>query len=328
MASGRCPKQFVPLFGDKSLFRLTCERLIPLVSPTRILVVTGRQHRRSVLQQAGFLKSSQLILEEMGRNTATSIALAALRIRALHGDGVMVVAPADHWIASPATYRRTVKAGIDVVRRTGTLMTVGITPRSADTGFGYIRPVGPALEGGARRVSTFIEKPHRTRARHMVTSGRYLWNSGIFIWRASTILDELTRHHRGVTRPLRAWASRAGKGPWTVPRRVLSRIEAVPIDRAVLERSRSVMVLRGNFGWTDLGNWDAFGSLLKKDRKGNAASGSHLFIDSSGCLAVNEGGLTALIGLKDVIAVRAGTTVLVCHRESVQSVRQIAERLR
>jgi mannose-1-phosphate guanylyltransferase/mannose-6-phosphate isomerase len=318
------PKQFLPLLGKRSLFQDAHDRLRALVGRDRILVVTGRCHVPWVRRQAPSLPTEQVIAEEIGRNTAASVALAALWIRARFGDGVMVVTPSDHFISPASGFRSTLIRGIGAVRRAGALLTIGVRARTPETGFGYIRPGRREVQPGVRRVTRFVEKPARVRAASMVRSGRYLWNTGIFVWRASGILQALHRHAPAVLRPLDAWAARLRPGHWLVPSSLLRQVQGLPIDRAVLERSRDLLVTGSSFQWSDLGNWSALFDLMRLDRSGNGALGRLLTIDASGCLGVNPEGTTVFVGVKDIVAARSGDAVLVCHRDAAQRVREIS----
>ena len=321
------PKQFLNLIGSRSLFQQAYQRLAPLVRDGDVLVVTGARHAGWIRRQAPSITASRILVEEIGRNTAVSIALAALWIRKSHGDAIMVVLPSDHWIASVAAFRSTLRTGIEAVRRTGRLVTIGIPARTPEPGFGYILPARAAGGRGLQRVARFVEKPDIGRARRMVRSGRYLWNSGIFIWRATTILEQLRRHLPAVVRPLESWAARRRRPSWKVPAALLRRLPAEPIDRAVLERTGDLLVTRARFRWSDLGNWSSVADLLRKDREGNAAIGGLEARDASGCLAVSRGGLTVLLGVRNLVVVREGAAVLVCTRSAAQRVREIAGRV-
>jgi mannose-1-phosphate guanylyltransferase len=155
-----------------------------------------------------------------------------------------------------------------------------------------------------------------------------LWNSGIFIWKASTILEQLVRRRPDIAAPIENWTRHAPRGQWRVPTSVLMRVPRVPIDRAVLEGSKDVLVLRAPFAWSDVGNWDALGSLLPADARGNSAIGDVLAMDADRCLGVNENGLTVFVGVKEIVAVYSRGTLLVCHRDAVQNVRQVVRDLR
>jgi mannose-1-phosphate guanylyltransferase/mannose-6-phosphate isomerase len=322
------PKPFQALLGGKSLFRRTYERIAPLVGRGNVVVVAGSGHVPLVLRQAPEIPRDRIIAESTGRDTAVSIALAALWIRQRYDDGIMVVLPADHWIEPTGAFRATLALGIEAVRRSGGLLTVGVPARTADTGFGYILPAGRRVAPGVRTVQRFVEKPEKSVAKRMVRSGRFLWNSGIFLWRARSILEELRRLCPAIAGPAEHWARGRLRGPWNVPANLLRRLPAAPIDRAVLEHSRNVLVARATFRWLDLGNWSAIGRLLRGDRRGNSGLGRVLAIDSTGCLGVNPGGLTVFLGAEDVVAVRAEEVLLVCHRDAAHRVKDVVERLR
>lgn len=328
LARAAQPKQFLPLFGRRSLFSLTCQRIAPLIPASRTLVVASARHARWVREQAPRLPSANLILEGLGRNTAAAIALAALWIRSRSGDGVMVVLPADHWIEPASKLRSAIRRAIAAVRGTNGLATIGVTPRGPETGFGYIRPIRGDAGGGLARIAGFVEKPDLARARRMVASGRYLWNSGIFVWGSGAIIQELRRHRPDVLRPLGRWAESAPTQSWSVPSSVLLRIPAVPIDRAVLERSENVRVARGWFSWSDLGTWSALGERLARDGNGNARDGRLCAFDSRECIAYNPDGLSVLVGVRDLVVARSGDALLVCHRGAVQTLREIPGLLR
>ena len=177
------------------------------------------------------------------------------------------------------------------------------------------------------KVAAFVEKPQTDQAVRMMRSGRFLWNTGIFVWRASTLLEELGRWCPGVAIPLETWAARRRRR-WRVPAGVLRRIEAQPIDRAVLERSKRVLVMRATFRWSDVGTWTTLGGALLGSPGGRASLGAVVTLNGKRCLGVNPTGLTVFIGVQDLIVVRSGTSVLVCAVRSDQDVRSVQPRLR
>lgn len=181
---------------------------------------------------------------------------------------------------------------------------------------------------GVFAVRRFIEKPSAARARRFASSDSYLWNCGIFIWRTEVVLGELRRFSPNLVRTAERWTKRAAGTSWTVPAAVMRRLPASPVDRAVLEKSSIAAVVRAAFRWSDVGNWDAYAGILSTDRRRVAATGRMVAIRSAGCVGVNQGGLSVFVGLDDVVAVRAGNTVLVCHRRSAQHVREAVKRVR
>jgi len=328
LARASRPKPFLPLVQGQSLFRLTYERIAPLTGLRHVVVVAAAEHRSWVRRQAHEVAADRLLLEERGRNTAAAVAAAALWVRARSPNGIMIVLPSDHFITPVAVFRAAMRRAVRAADGGGGLVTIGVPARHPDTGFGYIRPTKRLVAPGIHRVSLFAEKPGAARARAMVRSGRYLWNSGIFVWKAEAILDELGRHAPEVLEPLASWARHRRAGPWRIPARILRRVPSLPIDKAVLEKSTRTLVQRATFRWSDLGNWDALGDILPRDRRGNGGIGRVVAFGSSGCLGVSEGGLTVFVGVSDLAAVRSGDVLLVCHRRSAQQVREIAQRFR
>ncbi len=305
---------------------MTWDRVRPMVDG-RVLVVCGSDHVSLVRRQVPALTRPQIIVEGTGRNTAASIALAALWILRHVPDAVMLVLPSDHWIERQNVFRAVLRRGAAVVRRRGGLLTLGVPARTPDTGFGYIGPFGRRVAPGVRVAKGFVEKPGADVARRMLRTGSVYWNSGIFIWRATAVLGALRRQRPSVLRPLEAWARKEAGETWSIPASVLNRAEAVPIDRAVLERSGDLIVMRASFGWSDLGNWEALGGALGQNGSGNASMGDLLALDARRCMAVNDGGFTVLMGVRDIIAVRSGNVMLVSDRTSAQRVREVVARL-
>ena len=328
LARADSPKQFLPLLGDRSLFRQTCDRVFPLLGPGRVLVVAGERHLRWIRLQAPEIPRANILLEGAGRNTAASVGLAALRLRVPAGDAIMAILPADHQVGPDATFRSALRRAVEAVRRTDGLLTFGVKPRSADAGLGYIRPGSVPLLRGIFPVRAFVEKPPARRARRMIDAGTHFWNSGIFVWRAGRILDELRRLRPEIVLPLARRVTSRSRGPWRIPAAVMRRLPSTPIDRAVLERSDRVIMMRASFRWSDLGTWSALWEALPKDRFGNAASGRMMAFDAGRCLGVNPAGLTVFLGVKDVSVVRSGDVVLVLSRGSHPRVRGLVERFR
>lgn len=320
------PKQFLDILPGETLFQQACRRGALVAGRKRVLVVIGRAHLRWVRRQAPWIPPSRIIVEGAGRNTAASVALAAHWIRAHEGDGVMVVIPSDHWIAPLSAFRRDVSKACLVARRAGALVTIGVPARSPDTGFGYIRPSGWRLDGAARRVESFVEKPPPAVARRLVAGKRSLWNSGLFVWKASSIVSALERCRPGLARAARRVLPTRTAGPWRLSERAMRRIETAPIDKAVLERIDTLYVVRATFGWSDLGNWNALADQLPMDGHGNRSVGRVIAIDASRCVTIGRGGLITLVGVRDLVVIQNKGVVLVCARDTIGKMRD-AQRL-
>jgi mannose-1-phosphate guanylyltransferase len=327
MAGSERPKPFLPLLGGTSLFRRTCERVFPLVTPRNTVVVTGTGQVRWVHREAPEIPPENVIAEETGRSTAVAIALATAWIRRRTPGAVMIVLPADHWVAPLGSFLRTLRRAVGAAGRTGSLVTIGVQARGVETGLGHIVASAAARTGGARAVARFVEKPSPALARRLLRSGSLRWNSGIFVWTVEAIERELRRWHPVAARLAERWARGPGRRSRTVPASLLRRAPGLPIDRAVLERTDRLLVVPADFRWSDLGTWASLAEHLPRDRRGNGGLGRMLALDAESCTAVSREGVIAFVGVRDLIAVRSGDDVLVCHRSAAQRVRVVAERV-
>jgi mannose-1-phosphate guanylyltransferase/mannose-6-phosphate isomerase len=317
------PKQFLPLLGEHSLLQMTWLRLAGLPGADAPLVVANEEHRFMVaeqLRQVG-CNPAALILEPVGRNTAPAIAVAALQAIADGADPVLLVLPSDHVIADEVGFRAAVLAALPAAE-SGKLVTFGIVPSAAETGYGYIE-AGPG--DGVRPVLAFVEKPDLATAEKYLASGAYFWNSGMFAFRASRYLEELARNQ-----PLMIEAAREALAKASVDadflrldRAAFIACPADSIDYAVMEKTADAAVLPIAVGWNDVGSWSALWSVVEQDEDGNAHRGDVLARDCRNTLAISDKRLVALIGLTDVVVVDTDDAVLVAHKDRVQEVKDI-----
>ena len=299
------PKQFLPLVTDAPLLRDALERLAPLVPPERTLVLTNASLVPGVRALAPTLPADNVIAEPRPAGTAAALAWAAHVISQRDSrDAVMISVHADWAIGDPAAFRDTLAAASAAAAATRSLVTVGIVPSRADPGFGYIEPGAPA-PAGARTVQRFVEKPTRERAEQMWRDG-YLWNSGIFVWRAGDFLDEV----RALTPEVSAALPAADAGEAGLEA-FFAAVTPVSVDVGVLERSRRVLVIPGDFGWDDVGTWGALRRVRSADAAGNAASGAVHACDASGNVVHAERGTVVLFGVHDLVVVVKEGLVLV-----------------
>ena len=323
----RVPKQLLPILGGRSLLQTTVARLTPPIPRRRVLVVTGRAQASGVRAQLRALPAGAVLVEPEARNTAAAITLAALHVGRTHPDAVMAVLPADHAIGPVATFRADLSLALDVAGRSGSLVTFGLAPTHAETGYGYILP-GEPMRGGRGRIAwvdTFIEKPERVRAETLVAEGRALWNSGIFAWRVDVILGELRARLPEMVATLEGALER---GPRALAAAYRS-LPAVSIDTGVLERAARVAVVRARFRWSDVGSWSALEPFWSVSGNGhNAISGHALAIDSRGCVVDSPKRLVALLGVEDLVVVDTQDALLVCRKDRAQDVRLVVEELR
>lgn len=325
------PKQALRLLGERSLFQMAVDRLDGLFPPERILVITRAEHAAALREQAPQLPAGNFIEEPEGRGTGPAIGLAALHVQQRDPQAVMAVLTADHNIADVAGFQRALRAA-QAVALQGHLVTLGITPGFAATGYGYIERGAtlPPAEGlPAYRLARFVEKPDPETARRMFASGEYAWNSGMFIWQIERIMQEFERQMPNLFAALQTLRPHLG-GPAYADtlRQTWPGVQKQTIDYGVMEGARDAAVLPVEIGWADVGSWASVYELMPADERGNRWTGPHLAFDTADTLAVNTERLVALIGVSGLVVVDTPDALLICPREREQEVKQIVERLR
>lgn len=328
----RRPKQLLALTAEaSSLLQLTTDRLQPLIPPDRQWVITSADLADAVRAELPRLPASQVLGEPMGRNTAPAVALAAALLLERGEDAVFFVLPSDHVIGPREVFQNALRDAADLARREAVLVTFGIVPTRAETGYGYIETGDPLADATpARRVARFREKPDRATAEDYLASGRHLWNSGMFAWRASVVADGLERHAPGLLGPLRALARSVAAGTTGFAAALEQAYEALPsisIDYALMERADNAVVLPAAFQWNDVGHWLALRELNVPDAAGNAGRGRVVAIDAHDNIVHGEGRLTALLGVRDLVVVTTDRVTMVCPAERAQDVKLLLDRV-
>jgi mannose-1-phosphate guanylyltransferase len=324
----RRPKQFLAIDGRRTMLQETAYRLRGLIPPAQIIVVAPRQLAALVRRQLPTLPRENLIIEPAARGTAACLVLAAAWIARRHPDATMAVFPADHVVRAAAQFRRCVRRAFEVAEHDDCLVTFGIRPTSAETGYGYVA-VGTALRRSAPLVhwaQRFVEKPNLATARRFLTSGRHLWNSGMFVWRIAVLRAALQRHARNLARELDALADPRAAVVASA-RRAYRSLPIVSIDVALMERAARVAVVTATFDWSDVGSWAAMAGLWGVDARGNASRGAALLVDCRDSIVYGTTRLVAVVGADDLIVVDSADAVLVCPRPRAQEVRRIVEAL-
>lgn len=315
------PKQLLPLASERPLIVDTIRRIMPLVPPERLRVLTGERLKDPILSLASALADQNFLLEPRARGTAPVLAWAAHEIVRRDPDAVMVSLHADHVINPGDAFRDRISGVAAVAAESDELFTIGVEPDRPETGYGYIR-VGDALDAEADiyEVGDFVEKPDPDTAREYLLRGGYLWNSGIFLWRARTLLDQLGRH----TPELAGLLSLLDDGD------VDAFFEAAPnlsIDEGLLERSDRVAVARANFRWDDVGAWDAVGRTHPTDADGNIAIGDARVVDSKDCIAWADDGSIVVFGGSGLVVVRSGGITFVAPSDRAGELKELLARI-
>ncbi|MEE6257614.1 mannose-1-phosphate guanylyltransferase [Plantactinospora sonchi] len=335
------PKFLHALTGtEASLLQATVDRLGPLTTPERTMVVTGAAHVAAVARQLTGLPEENILVEPSPRDSCAAIALAASVIAIREPSAVMGSFAADHLIGDPAAWVSTVRQAITGAEQ-GLLMTVGITPTRPETGYGYLQ-CGELIDGGPlRRVEEFKEKPATEVAQEYVRSGRYLWNASMFVWRVDVFLGELARQqpalHAGLTTIAQSWDTPERED---VLGAVWPTLPKISVDYAVMEGAAAagrVATVPGDFGWNDVGDFDTLGEVLPADGSGNVVLGADTVEPKPGVLlrdcerlvvVPHSGRLVAALGVRDLIVVDTPDALLVCPRDRAQDVKKLVDELK
>jgi mannose-1-phosphate guanylyltransferase/mannose-6-phosphate isomerase len=331
------PKQLLPLVGKLTMLQDTVARMQGLPDVSAPIVVCNDSHRFMVAEQLreARIPAQAIILEPVGRNTAPAVAIVALvaveRARTARDGGdpdpVLLVLPADHVLRDVPAFQHAIQAGRAAAEQ-GKLVTFGVVPDRAETGYGYIRRA--AGTGPAYAVQQFVEKPDAATAARYVASGEYYWNSGMFMFRATAYLAELRRHAPAMLAACET-AIAAAKHDLDFTRLPADEFAACPsdsIDYAVMEKTQLAVVVPLDAGWSDVGSWSALQDVLPRDPSGNVTAGDVLTEGTTGCYLHSTSRLIGAVGLKDHIVVETKDAVLVAPRDKVQDVKQLVARLK
>ncbi|WP_431475309.1 MULTISPECIES: mannose-1-phosphate guanylyltransferase/mannose-6-phosphate isomerase [Marinobacter] len=323
------PKQFLALTADHStMLQQTVSRLRGLDVGAPV-VICNEEHRFLAAEQLRLAgqTDARVVLEPFGRNTAPAIALAALQTVADGGDGMLLVLAADHLIGNVAAFHESVNKALPLAEA-GKLVTFGVVPVSAETGYGYIKK-GSALDNGGFAVEGFVEKPDHATAQNYLESGDYLWNSGMFLFKASRYLEELERFRPDILEACRIALKGAAKDLHftRVDQGAFAACPEESVDYAVMEKTSSAAVVPMDAGWSDIGSWSALWEVSIKDEFGNAVSGDVIQQDSSGCLVRADHRLVATVGVEDLVVVETKDAVLVAHKDRVQDVKKVVSQI-
>jgi mannose-1-phosphate guanylyltransferase len=334
MSRAALPKQLIPFIGGRSLLQLAFDRLTGLVAPEHRYVCAAEGHREAIVAALPQLGEQQFLGEPVGRDTLAAVGLSAAVLAANDPEAVVGVFTADHLIEPVDEFRRIVARAFEAVEQSPSmLLTFGIAPTHAATGYGYLE-LGELLSGAVRRVDQFREKPPLAIADQYVAQGpdRFLWNSGMFVWRASTLLDCIGRYKPAVYEGLMEVAS-----AWTTERRqaVLERVyptlERISVDFAVMEPASrdaavGVAALPMPLEWKDVGSWTAFAETCRNDEHGNAVTAPRAVLDETrDCLVVSSDSahLIAMIGCDDLIVIHTGNATLVCRKDMAERIKHL-----
>ncbi len=326
----RSAKQVLAFGGERTLIQQTVDRLRPVVPPERVWIITNDYLRDEIVRQLPEVPTAQIIAEPAQRNTAPAIGLVAQVLEQQDPDAVMGVFPADHVIEKPARYLRLVRPAFEAARK-GQICVLGIQPRWAETGYGYIEFPFGVTSGGTTplKVERFTEKPNLEVAKEVVAAGTYCWDAGMFFWRASVFLEELRAHMPKTAETLGklpAFASRTFKKKLG---ELFPECENISVDFGIIEKSARVYgIACDEFGWNDVGSWNAVYELLARGAHANVLESADVITElSEGCYVDVPKRLVALVGVKDLVVVETDDALLIVDRHRAQNVSDVVKAL-
>jgi mannose-1-phosphate guanylyltransferase len=327
------PKQLLRLIGNLTLIEQTVDRLTPLIPTKNIIVITNRDYVAPMCSLLSDLPQNNIIGEPVGRDTAPCVALAAalVKSKSSHKNPKMILLPADHVINDSESMLKVLNDSADVAE-SGDIVTIGITPTFASTGYGYIQ-CGEKIDNEFPTVfyksKGFKEKPPLEQAEKFLATGDYKWNSGMFIWSLSTITKAFEKHAPRLAESLEKLANAAEKPDFMdILAEEYSKLDKISIDYAVMEKVDNVVVAESSFDWDDVGSWTALRNQIRPETNNNVVRGLHLGLDSSDNIIVSDAKhLVATVDVKDMIIIHTDDATLVCNGKSAQRIKELVHLL-
>ncbi|WP_094549477.1 mannose-1-phosphate guanylyltransferase [Petroclostridium xylanilyticum] len=325
------PKQVLNISGNDVMINETIKRYDGIIPFEHSFIVTNQVQEKLIKDVLlEYVPHDNILVEPAARNTAPCIIYAALVLMKKYGDGVMCVFPSDHYITDGQGFTNILEKAAVLAEQTDKLITIGIKPTFPSTGYGYInfnkyKPYGEDVF----EVLEFVEKPNFDKAKQYIASGNYLWNSGMFVWKVSVIIENFKRFLPRIYDRIREFTEFIGTDKEKeVLEQIYPTLQNISIDFGIMERSNEVLVIPGDFGWNDVGSWDALGAIFPPDENGNIVRADYVGVDTKNCIVYGSGRLIATVGLENMIIVNTDDALLVCPKDKAQDVKKIVDRLK
>lgn len=323
------PKQFLDVLNTgRSLLQMTYDRFATYTDPDKILVVSNAQYKEIIKEQLPDLLDDHILLEPSKRNTAPCIAYAAYKVKQRDSDATLIVTPSDAAIFNQEKYLEVIHTAVEGAQQEDRLITVGIQPHRPETGYGYIQYI--ENEAAIKKVKTFTEKPDLELAKTFIDSGDFVWNAGIFVWSLSSIISAFEKHQNETAELFASGADAYYSEEETAfIEKAYAITKGISIDYAVMEKADNVDVVLGDFGWSDLGSWDAVHELLPKDDNGNVSSKhSVLYNASNNYIKAANDKLVVLSDLDGYLVADFDDVLLVCKKDDAQRFKNLVSDIR
>jgi mannose-1-phosphate guanylyltransferase len=328
------PKQMLNIFGERSMLQMTYDRIKELTSTDKILVITSSELKDSVSKQLPEIPKKNIIAEPFGRNTAPCIGLAGAIIQSREKNNeIMIVLPSDHLIKDVEKFRNTLITAAKYIPERDCLITIGIKPAYPETGYGYIQKyseIASTFNRSIYKVKTFAEKPNLETAKRFLESGDFLWNSGMFIWSVKSIMDEFDEHQPELAEGLSFLKEKVDTPQMDEAiYDVYSKTKSISIDYGIMEAAKNVCVIEADFGWNDVGSWEAVYNISEKDSKGNAVQAPEkVLLNAKNNYIFSSKKLVAAVDVEDLVVVETDDALLICRKEESQKVKDVVDNLR
>lgn len=328
LSTDKKPKQFLKLLGEETMIQMTVNRIKDLIPEDRIFVVTALDYVDLIKEQLPELPVKNIIVEPEGKNTAPCIALSAFYIEKLYNDSTMVVLPADHLIKDEEKFRQTIKCAYDFIGDNYEgIVTLGIKPTRAEIGYGYIKAENKRswIKGNEEilKVEKFVEKPDLAKAIKYVEEGNYLWNGGMFIWKSKTIL-KLTKEYLNPTYEILKEISICSNEVYQNKLfENYSKVEAVSVDYGIMENAKEIYVIPCDFGWDDVGSWNAVERYRKKDEYNNVFIGKVKNVEGNNNLIMAKDKPIITVGIDDIFVVETDDVILLCKKDNIDNIKEL-----
>lgn len=329
LSTEKRPKQFLKLFGERSLLQKSYDRVASLVPPDRILVLTSKAFTGLVKEQLPEIPEENIIGEPMRRDTAAAVALAALLCNKRFGNTVTAIMTADHIIEPVELFQKTLLSAALAAAREPSLYTIGIKPSYPATGFGYLECSDALFDHkGIKhyRLDQFKEKPDIDTAESYLKSERFLWNSGMFVWQCNAILDAFKTHLPSHLHYLEKAIEAYGSEGWSSAlEKAFEPLDKISIDFAIMEKAEDVRCVAAGFSWSDVGGWLALEEFLGSDEEGNHHSCNLETFDAKSNLVFSEDSkeTVALVGVNNLIVIRAGDRTLIVDKDRAEDIKKL-----
>ncbi|ABR30517.1 mannose-1-phosphate guanylyltransferase [Thermosipho melanesiensis] len=321
------PKQFINLFGEKTMIQQTVDRLDGFLPIENIFIVTGEKYVNLVKKQLPNLPEKNIIVEPEGRNTAPCIALSAFYIKKIYGNVNLAVFPADHLVRDVEVFRKTLSLSFEFVEaKEDVIVTLGIKPDRPETGYGYIKFLGEdvKINESILKVERFVEKPDKLTAERYVNEGKYLWNAGIFVWKIDTILKNTKEFLPNTYGILKNVFDK--KDLYEELKIAYKKVDKISVDFGIMEHAKNIYVIPVDFGWDDVGSWIAVERYSEKDEDGNVISQNIHYFDSKRNI-VKSKKKTILNGVNDLVVIETDEYLIVSHKDSISKIKDIKNKI-